>query len=355
MTESVGAASALEIERLVAPGTRLREALELILQQDSGALIVLGSREAVDGICSGGFDLDGAVFTPQRLAELAKMDGAIVVDAEVRYILKANVHLIPDPSITTEETGTRHRTAERVARQTKLPVVSVSEGRSKASVFSGAGKYELQSPTSLLAHANQSIQSLERFRRRFDDAEEQLTKAEVDDVAITRDVVLPLQRAALVVRLGADLERVAVELGREGDLIRLQLADLTEGIDGAADLIYNDYGKKSAIRSNQLDRLGDVPTEALYDIGKVASALSLGSLESHVRPRGYRILSRVPRLPETVKSSLIDHFGDFQKMLHASVGDFDQVDGVGSTRAHHLRHYFDQLLSLSPLWELGED
>ncbi len=348
--------SALQIERLVAPGTRLREALELILQQDSGALIVLGDRDEVASICSGGFDLDAAVFTPQRLAELAKMDGAIVVDPDVRYILKANVHLIPDPSITTDETGTRHRTAERVARQTSLPVVSVSEGRSKASVFSSDGKYELQSPTSLLAHANQSIQSLERFRRRFDDAEEQLTRSEVEDVATTRDVVLPLQRAALVVRLGADLERVAVELGREGDLIRLQLADLTEGIGHAADLIYNDYGKKGQMRPDQLDRLAGVATDSLYDIGKVASSLGLGSLDAHVRPRGYRILSRVPRLPEPVKAALVDHFGDFQKMLHASVSEFDQVDGVGSTRAHHLRHYFDQLLSFSPLWEeLGED
>ncbi len=353
MSESSGP-SALHIERLVAPGTRLREAVDLVLQQDSGALVVLGDRDEVNGICSGGFDLDGAVFTPQRLAELAKMDGAIVLDSDARYILKSNVHLIPDPSIATDETGTRHRTAERVARQTGLPVVSVSEGRGKATVFYGEGKYELQTPTSLLAHANQSIQSLERFRRRFDDAEEQLTRAEVDDVATVRDVVLPLQRAALVVRLGADLERVAVELGREGDLIRLQLADLTEGIEAAADLIYNDYARKRSRRGNQLDRLDTVATDGLYDISKVGAALGLGSLDSHARPQGYRILNRVPRLPDSVKDALVDHFGGFQKLIHATVSELDQVEGVGSTRAHHLRHYFDQLLAASPLWEVGE-
>ncbi len=346
--------SALEIERLVAPGTRLREALDLVLQQDSGALVVLGDRSEVEQICSGGFDLDGAVFTPQRLAELAKMDGAIVVDGDARYLLKANVHLIPDPSISTDETGTRHRTAERVARQTGLPVMSVSEGRGNATVFHGVNKYELQSPTSLLAHANQSIQSLERFRRRFDDAIEQLTRAEVDDVVTIRDVVTPLQRAALVVRLGVDLERVAVELGREGDLIRLQLADLTEGIATAADLIYNDYSRRRARRVGQLDRLDGLPTDSLYDISKVGASLGLGNLDSDARPQGFRILDRIPRLPDSVKESLVDHFGGFQKLIHASVSELDQVDGVGSTRAHHLRHYFDQLLAASPLWEVGE-
>ena len=350
-----GDSSALRVERLVAPGTRLRESVELILQQDTGALVVMGDRPIIESICSGGFDLDNAFFTPQRLAELAKMDGAIVVDSGARHILKANVHLIPDPSIVTEETGTRQRTAERVARQTGLPVISVSEGRSAATVFLGPEKYELQSPTSLLAHANQSIQSLERFRRRFDESEDRLTRAEVDDLAVVRDVVLPLQRAALVTRLGDDLERASIELGREGELVHLQVTDLMEGISEAADLIYSDYARRRSSRPQQLSRVADLPTDDLYDISRVAAAFGLGTLDAAVRPRGFRVLHRLPRLPDSVRAALVAHFGDFQKMLNATVGDLDQVEGVGRTRAQQLRHFFDQLLANSPRWNLFDD
>ncbi len=347
--------SELSLQRLVAPGTRLREAIELVLRQDTGGLIVLGSRSETEPFCSGGFDLDGAVFTPQRLAELAKMDGAIVVDTSAAYILKANVHLIPDSSIETAETGTRQRTAERLARQTGLAVISISEGRGSATVFTGDSQYELRSPTELLARANQSVQSLERFRRRLDAATDALTKAEVVDVVVSRDVAVPLQRAALVVRLGAEVEHHAVELGREGEPIRLQLRDLLEGVADLADVIYQDYARRRTSSAGHLRRVEDLEVEDLYDLATVASAFSLPSPDGHVRPRGLRALSRVPRLPDSVKAALIEHFGDFQKMLHASVAEFDQVEGVGRTRAHQLRQYFDQLLDAHPMWGFDDD
>lgn len=345
----------LSLRRLVAPGTRLREAIELVLRQDTGGLIVLGTKAETEPFCSGGFGLDGAVFTPQRLAELAKMDGAIVVDSDAAYILKANVHLIPDSSIETAETGTRQRTAERMARQTGLAVISISEGRGSATVFTGETQYELRSPTALLARANQSVQSLERFRRRLDAAAEGLTRAEVADVVTSREVAVPLQRAALVVRLGAEVEEHAVELGREGELIRLQLRDLLEGVADLADVIYQDYAKRRTLAAGQLSRVEDLGVEDLYDLATVAAAFSLPTLEGHVRPRGLRALGRVPRLPDAVKISLLEHFGDFQKMLQASVAEFDQVEGVGRTRAQQLRQYFDQLLDIHPVWGFEDE
>ena len=354
MTETAES-SELMIERLFAPGTRLREAVELIQRQDTGALVVLGSRRQVAGICTGGFDLDSAEFTPQRLAELSKMDGAIVVDAAGEYILKANVHLIPDSTISTDETGTRQRTAERTARQTGLAVLSISEERSTVTVYTGERRYELQSPTTLLAAANQSIQSLERFRRRLGEAADQLTRAEVEDVATYRDVVLPLQRAALVRRIGKDLERYAVELGKDGDLIQLQLIDLLEDVDAIADHVYQDYAKRRTTKTGRLAGLDNLPTDELYDPVRVGAEFGFVPLDTPARPRGIRAVAGVHRLPEAIKDSLAGHFGDFQKMLHASAADFDQVEGVGRARAQLLHHHFEQLLDSSPLWQLGED
>lgn len=348
--------NSLEILRSLAPGTPLREAIDLIVRQETGALIVLGYGREVESICTGGFHLDGADFGAARLAELAKMDGAVVTDEAAEVIYRANVHLIPDTNIATNETGTRHRTAERVAIQTGRPVVCVSEGRQTVTIYTAAGHYELRSPTALLAQANQNLLTLERFRRRLIEEEDRLTQVEVDDIVVYRDVVQVLQRAALVRRIGADLEHYAVELGGEGELIRLQIADLLSGVDTVAALVYADYSRKYPPKSSQpLDLLDKLSTEHLSDESKVAAALDVGAQESQVRPRGYRLLERIPRLPDAVKTSLIGHFGNLQKLLYASAAELDEVEGVGRARARQLRHYFDRLLDTTRVWELEED
>jgi len=346
----------LDVLRALAPGTSLRNAIELILRQETGALLVLGYGRDVEAICTGGFHLDGADFTPARLAELAKMDGAVVTDEAAEVIYRANVHLIPDASIDTGETGTRHRTAERVAVQTGRPVVVVSEGRQTVTVFVGSSQFELRSPTTLLAQANQNLLTLERFRRRLTDDEDRLTQLEVDDIVMNRDVVHFLQRAALVRRIGSDLEHYSVELGGEGELIRLQLVDLLSGVGPSAESVYSDYSRKYPPKTRQpIDLLTNLSTEHLSDEARVAALLDLGPQESPVRPRGFRILARIPRLPDAVKTSLVDHFGSLQKLLYASVGELDQVEGVGRTRARQLRHYFDRLLDTTRGWELEDD
>lgn len=346
----------LDVLRALAPGTRLRNAIELILRQETGALLVLGYGRDIEAICTGGFHLDGADFTPARLAELAKMDGAVVTDEAAEVIYRANVHLIPDPSIETGETGTRHRTAERVAVQTGRAVVVVSEGRQSVTVYVGTSNFELRSPTTLLAQANQNLLTLERFRRRLTDDEDRLTQLEVDDIVVNRDVVQFLQRAALVRRIGSDLEHYAVELGGEGGLIQLQLVDLLTGVGTVSELVYSDYSRKHPPKKLQpLALLERLSTEHLSDESRVASLLDLGAMESPVRPRGFRVLARIPRLPDAVKASLVGHFGGLQKLLYATVGELDQVEGVGRTRARQLRHYFDRLLDSTRGWEFDEE
>ena len=349
-------APALEILRSLAPGTSLRNAVELILSQGSGALIVLGYGSDIESLCTGGFHLNGADFSPARLAELAKMDGAVITDEAAEVIYRANVHLIPDPTIATDETGTRHRTAERVAVQTRRAVVVVSEGRSKVTVYSEDRKFELRSPTALLAQATQNLLTLERLRRRLTEVESLLTQLEVDDIVTFRDVVQLMQRAALVERIGTDLGHYAVELGGEGELIQIQLADLLVGVGETARLVYADYAKSYPPKHLQpLEVLADVGTEHLGDPGRVSTLLSLGPIDSQARPRGYRLLDRIPRLPEAVKDSLIEHFSNLQPLLAATAAELDEVEGVGRTRARQMRHYFDRLLETTRPWTLDEE
>src|SRR6201996_9296215 len=138
----------------VAPGRPLRDGLDRILQANMGALIVVGDGPDVLGICSGGFLLD-AEFSPQRLSELAKMDGAIILAADASRIARANVHLVPSPNVPTSETGTRHRTAERVARSIDVPVISVSEDMAVVAVYARDQKPALEPIPRLLTRANQ--------------------------------------------------------------------------------------------------------------------------------------------------------------------------------------------------------
>ena len=346
----------LDIRRALAPGTPLRNAIELILRQETGALVVLGYGRDVEAICTGGFHLDGADFGPARLAELAKMDGAVITDEAGEVIYRANVHLIPDPSIETNEAGTRHRTAERGAVQTGRPVIVVSEGRQTVTVYVGNDQFELRSPTALLAQANQNLLTLERLRRRLTDDEDRLTQLEVADIAVNRDVTQFLQRAGLIRRIGADLENYAVELGGEGELIRLQLLDLLAGVGETAALVYGDYSRRYPPKEPQpLDLFDSLSMEMLNDEARVAAVLDLGPQESPVSSRGYRLLDRIPRLPDAVKDSLVGHFDDLQELLAATVGDLDQVEGVGRARARQLRRFFDRLLDSSRGWEVEED
>src|SRR5947208_4994737 len=208
----------------VAPGTPLREGLDRILQGNRGALIVIGDGPEVLAICSGGFLLD-AEFTPQRLSELAKMDGAIILAADASRIARANVHLVPNPRVATSETGTRHRTAERVARSVDVPVISVSEDMSIIAVYRNDEKKPLERIPALLNRANQALQTLERYKNRLDTVSAALSALEVEDLVTLRDVVTVLQRAEMVRRIAEEIDGYIVELGADGRLVRLQLEE----------------------------------------------------------------------------------------------------------------------------------
>lgn len=340
------------LERL-APGTPMRHALERIIQQGKGGLVVLGQNPSVNAASSGGFKLTNAHFTPARLSELSKMDGGIVLDDEWDQILAANVHFVPDGRIETDETGARHRTAERLAKETDTPVVAVSEGRRVATVFFGDHKIELAAPTEVAAYVNQELQSLERLRSRLDEAENRLSRLEVTGLASYRSVVTVIQRAELVDRLAAVIRDRTRTLGDEGRIATLQLNDLLAGVAVTEELVLQDYIKplRSGAVAKVKARLDDLSGPDLEDSARVAKELGFSDLDDPAEARGHRLLSQVGRLPDSVREDIVRHFGSVTRILRASEEQLIAVEGVGETRAEQLLNFFQRLEVAAHEWE----
>lgn len=319
---------------LVAPGTPLREGLQRVLQSGRGALIIIGDSPEVLNICSGGFLLDAA-FSPQRLSELAKMDGAIVLAGDVSRIARANVHLVPNPTIPTTETGTRHRTAERAARSLNAPVITVSESRKEIQVYVGATNHQLLTPSRLLERSNQAIQTLERYRARLDVINRKLSALEVEDLVTLRHVVEVLQRAEMVVRISTEIEHNLIELGSDGRLVRLQLEELMVGVEDDRRLIITDYlSPTSKLDVNgAMEALAALDDDALFDDVRMARSLHLverdGEIDQPRQARGFRLLSKLPRVNEANVVRVVDHFGSLSKILGATTAELEAIDGIG--------------------------
>jgi diadenylate cyclase len=327
---------------MVAPGQPLREGLDRILQANMGGLIVVGDGPEVLAICSGGFLLD-AEFSPQRLSELAKMDGAIILAPDASRIARANVHLVPNPNVPTSETGTRHRTAERVARSIDVPVISVSEDLSIIAVYYGAIKHPLELTARLLNRANQALQTLERYKNRLDAVAGTLTALEVENLVTVRDVVTVLQRTEMVRRIAEEIHGYIIEAGTDGRLIRLQLEELMGGVADDRRLVIHDYSHTNETwnLSEAMEALSQLTTEEILDLRAVTSVLHLphggSELDYPVQPKGYRLLHRIPRLPEVVIEAIVNRFGTLDKILDADVKDLDDVEGVGASRARAIK------------------
>jgi diadenylate cyclase len=338
----------------VAPGTELRDGLERILRGNTGALIVIGYDRSVEELCTGGFPLGDVEFSATRLRELCKMDGAVVLSTDGTEITFAATHLMPDPAIPTEESGTRHRTAQRVARQTGYPVISVSQSMKIISLYVGERRYVLESTGELLTRANQAINTLERYKARLDEVSNSLSALEIEDLVTVRDVVVVAQRLEMVRRIADEVIGQVVELGTDGRLLALQLEELMAGVDQDRDLIARDYvpsGRRMRTSAQVADELATLSATELLDPSNVARALGLSGtpegLDSAASPRGHRLLARVPRLPGAILDRVVEHFGGLQKLLAASAEDLQVVDGVGETRARAVREAISRLAEVS--------
>ena len=339
----------------VAPGTDLRDGLERILRGRTGALIVLGNDRVVESLSTGGFPID-IEFSATRLRELSKMDGAIVLDRDATRILRANTQLVPDSSIETAESGTRHRTAERVAIQTGFPVVSVSQSMRIIALYVAGRRHVVEGSATILSKANQALQTLERYKSRLDEVTGTLSALEIEDLVTVRDVASVLQRLEMVRRISEEISDYAVELGTDGRLLSLQLEELTGGLGNDRELVIRDYlasTKSTKSVELALADLVELSSTELLDLSAGARAVGFTivgeGLDSAVSPRGYRLLTKVPRLPNAIVDRLVEHFDSLQRLLAANLEELMDVDGVGEGRARAVREGLSRLAESSIL------
>lgn len=328
------------ILKLLCPGTALREGLENILRAKTGGLIVLGDDEEVMKIADGGFTINSE-YSPAYIYELAKMDGAIIVSNDLKRILCANTQLIPDYSITTFETGTRHRTAQRTAKQTGNIVIAISQRRNMITVYKGDIKYVLRESSKILARANQAVQTLEKYVAVLDRVTGNLNLLEFQELSTLFDVVTVIQRTEMVMRVVEEINIYILELGNEGRLISMQLNELVRHIERDGILLIKDYLKGNLESEEIYKSIQKLTQNELLDLDIIAKEIGYSGeplVDTFVIPRGYRLLSRVPRIPSNVIENVIKHFKDFNSIVQATIEDLDQVEGIGEARATAIRN-----------------
>jgi diadenylate cyclase len=335
-------AKLLDFIARVAPGSDLRQGIDDIIRAGEGALIVFGDPDELSFLYSGGIRLDHP-FTPQLIYELAKMDGAMVLDAEASLIAYANVQLMPDPSIASAETGTRHRTAERVAKQTGAPVVSISQQRETVTLFVDHLRYQLEPIADILAKTNQAVATLGTYVQRFTQVLTRLTALEFQNAVVLDDVLVVLQRAEMTTRMAEEIERDCVELGTEGRLIRMQLEELVMDVPVEKLSVLLDYQARGGAREAQQLVLGlaSLPYHSLLEFEVLAELLGyspdVDPADHSVASRGYRILSHIPRLPEHVIRRVVEGMEGLESIVRASHRELEAVEGVGPARAREIR------------------
>ena len=333
-----------EILKLIAPGTPIRDGLENILRARTGALLLItDNSDVLKQVVDGGFTINED-YSSSKLYELAKMDGAIVLSGDLKKILYANAQLIPSHDITTVETGTRHRTAERTAKQTGELVISISQRRSIITVFKGNDRYILEDTDVVLNKANQAIQTLEKYKKVFDNKLSILNEYEFNDIVTLENVVIAIQRAEMVMRIVEEIQRQIYELGDDGRLVKMQLDELIGGLEKEEELIIKDYivpTRKKRTPQKVLESLEELNYEDLSKEAVIAKLLGYENFDNYdevaVYTKGYRILNKIPRMPSNIVENLVDSFKSFQHILAADTEGLDEVEGIGEVRARTIK------------------
>ena len=342
-----------EILKLIAPGTPIRDGLENILRARTGALLLItDNNEVLKEVVDGGFTINEE-YTSSKLYELAKMDGAIVLSGDLKRILYANAQLIPSHEITTLETGTRHRTAERTAKQTGELVISISQRRSIITIFKGNDRYILENTEAVLNKANQAIQTLEKYKSVLDQAILNLNSFEFKDMVTIYEVALVVQKIEMVMRIITVIEKYVIELGEEGTLVRMQLEELMGTTKKDRMMIYMDYKKDNVELKDIQRKMKSLTDDELLDLVKVSKILGYSgiteSMDMEIRPKGYRILNKIHRLPTGIIENIINYFDDFKSIQAASIEDLDEVEGIGEIRATYIKNGLIKMEKMSSL------
>jgi len=334
-----------DVLRMVAPGTSLRVALDDFLNAKMGALIVLDNG-SVGGLVEGGFEVN-TKFSAQKLVEFAKMDGAIILSRDAKEILKVNVMLFPDVAVYTKETGTRHKTAERTARQTNAVVLAVSERKNKISLYYGDLTYELQRSSEILRRVSETLQILEKQREIFDELVANLNSLELRRHSTTKDVCLVLQRIEIMKRISAVVEGNLIELGKEGTIVRMRLKELMGGLKKEEELLLKDYF--GSAHSSSLEILEKVDFDFLLDPLNLLRVLFEEVAEKEISPKGTRLLGKTNILERYV-DLLVGNFRNLSEILSASN---EEILGVLESEAM-LAFFREEIYNLKERVSLGK-
>lgn len=332
----------IEVLKTIAPGTQIREGLENILKAKTGGLIVIGDGKEVMDIVDGGFNIN-VEYSPARLYELAKMDGAIVMSSDFKKILFANAQLIPSSSIQTVETGTRHRTAERTAKQTGDLVISISQRRNIITIFKGNNRYVLEDTAQVITKANQALQTVEKYMKVFDRKLNLLNEYEFNDIVTLENVIVAIQRAEMVMNVVDEVQKAIYELGEDGRLLEMQLEELVGDLETEELLMIKDYMVVSRRRSPDkvLEEIRKLSYEELMKSQVIAKLLGYEDFDNYdevgVYTKGYRVLNKIPRMPSSIVENLVKSFKSFQHILAADIPQLDEVDGIGEVRARTIK------------------
>jgi len=350
MSDFFSGKKAISTLKMISPGTSLRLGIDHVLKAKTGGLIVIADGDDVMKIVDGGFQIN-AEYSPAYLYELAKMDGAIVLSGDIKTILYANAQLIPDYSIETSETGTRHRTAERVAKQTGSIVIAISQRRNVITVYQDDKKYVIEDISKIFTKANQALQTLEKYKAVLDQAIISLTALEFKDLVTLYDVILVVQKIEMVMRVTNIIEKYIDELGIEGTLLSMQVDELMGTTKVDQNQILKDYKRNDMTLAEFKKKIISLSSEELLDLANIAKMIGYTgfteSMDMPVRPRGYRILNKIHRLPSTIIENLVNYFEDFQDILDATTEDLDDVEGIGEIRAKYIKNGLIKMQELS--------
>lgn len=328
------------ILKLLAPGTQLREGLENILRAKTGGLVVLGDNEQILKLVDGGFAIN-AEYSPSYVYELAKMDGALVLSSDLKKIMYANAQLIPESNIPTFETGTRHRTADRVAKQTGVIVVAISQRRNIITVYKGNIKYVLRDSSVILGRANQALQTLEKYVAVLDRVVSNLNILEFQDLVTLFDVVTAIQRTEMVMKIVSEIERYICELGNEGRLISMQLNELIKSIEQDGIFLIRDYCQSGMDFNEIYKHIQTMTSEEILNLDYISKAIGyvgVPLVDTLISPRGHRMLNKIPRIPTNVIENLIKNFRELKGVMEASYEQLDKVEGIGEVRARAIKN-----------------
>ncbi|AEB74882.1 DNA integrity scanning diadenylate cyclase DisA [Clostridium botulinum] len=330
----------INLLKITAPGTQLRDGLDNILRAKTGGLIILGDTEEILELVDGGFNIDSE-YSPSYIYELAKMDGAIVLSSDLKRILYANTQLIPQASIPTFETGTRHRTAHRVTKQTGCIVIAISQRRNIITVYKNDIKYVLRDSSVILARANQAIQTLEKYVSVLERVMSNLNLLEFQDLVTLFDVMTAIQRTEMVMRIVDEVERYIIELGNEGRLISMQLNELIKSVEEDGILVIRDYCQDGMDHNKIYEQIQNMSSDEILELDAISKALGYTGVplvDTLISPRGYRMLSKIPRIPVNVIENLVNNFKELKEVMEASYEELDNVEGIGEARAKAIKN-----------------